>query len=38
MNLIVVEVLERLKQGRTESYIRRCDDDEVCFLVEHRVE
>lgn len=32
MNLTVVEVLERSKQGRTEPYICRCDDGEVYFV------
>lgn len=32
MDLTVVEVLERSKQGRTEPYICRCDDGEVYFV------
>lgn len=32
MSLIVTEVLERSKQGRTEPYICRCDDGEVYFV------
>lgn len=32
MNLTVVEVLGRTKEGRTEPYICRCDDDNVYFV------
>lgn len=32
MSLTIVEVLERSKQGRTEPYICRCDDDMVYFV------
>jgi len=32
MGLTVVEVLERSKQGRTEPYLCRCDDDAVYFV------